>query len=151
MTGSKTGSYALLLQSAARREICVGRAGTLVLMPGFYVYVGSAFGPGGVAARTGHHLRVTSRPHWHIDYLRRETVPVELWWSFDPLAREHHWAEVLQSSPGTSMPLPGFGASDCNCPAHLYFSSTRPAFRRFSRRLHGIFPGHARLYHKAVS
>jgi Uri superfamily endonuclease len=45
---SRPGTYALLLLSATDQLICVGRLGNLRLQPGYYVYVGSALGWGGV-------------------------------------------------------------------------------------------------------
>jgi len=67
--GARPGTYALLLYSASDAEIRVGRLGHMRLQSGFYVYVGSALGPGGVRARVRHHLLDSPRPHWHIDYL----------------------------------------------------------------------------------
>jgi hypothetical protein len=63
---SSPGPYALLLSSATDQLICVGRLGDLRLQPGFYVYVGSPLGTGGVRARLAHHIRAAERPHWHI-------------------------------------------------------------------------------------
>jgi Uri superfamily endonuclease len=42
------GTYALLLPSAKDVVIQVGRLGALRLQPGYYAYVGSALGSGGV-------------------------------------------------------------------------------------------------------
>ena len=60
---SRLGTYALLLSSATDAVIPVGRLGDLRLQPGFYVYVGSALGPGGVRARLAHHMRPAKRLH----------------------------------------------------------------------------------------
>jgi Uri superfamily endonuclease len=65
---SRPGTYALLLFSTTDAVIRVGRLGDLQLQPGFYVYVGSALGLGGVRARLAHHMRPAQRPHWHIGY-----------------------------------------------------------------------------------
>jgi Uri superfamily endonuclease len=58
----------------------MGSLGRLQLRPGYYVYVGSAFGPGGLRARIEHHARPAVRPHWHIDYLRRYTRLEAVWY-----------------------------------------------------------------------
>ena len=50
-------------------EILVGRLGALPVEPGFYVYVGSAFGPGGLERRVGRHATTEKKHRWHIDYL----------------------------------------------------------------------------------
>jgi len=47
------GTYALLLSSATDSSIRVGRLGDLRLRPRYYVYVGSALGPGGVRGCSG--------------------------------------------------------------------------------------------------
>ena len=68
------GTYALLISSATDQLIRIGRLGTLRLKPGYYMYVGSALGSGGVRGRLAHHMRPAERPHWHIDYLRKKTT-----------------------------------------------------------------------------
>lgn len=91
------------------------------LLPGRYVYVGSAHGPGGLRARLGRHLRGDGRPHWHIDVLRAAArVEGYAYWTRDGVT-ECALAQALASLPGASIPLPHFGASDCRtgCPAHL--------------------------------
>lgn len=129
------GPYALVLSADSNRQICVGKLGTLQMCPGFYVYVGSALGPGGVRARLAHHLRPTDRPHWHIDYLRAHTQVEEIWYCLDASRREHTWAQRMGTAVGASIPLKGFGSSDCNCEAHLFFFEARPAHHRFQRVL----------------
>jgi Uri superfamily endonuclease len=115
------GTYALLLESANNAEIRIGRLGDLHLLPGFCIYVGSAFGPGGVHARVNHHLLVSLLPRLHIDYLRPRTTLEEVWLRHCRKHREHLWARLLSSMPGVSVPMPGFGSSDCDCSAHLFF------------------------------
>ncbi|MCY4388254.1 MAG: hypothetical protein OXC18_14270 [Desulfurellaceae bacterium] len=46
---------------------------------------------------------------------------------------------------GASIPLPGFGASDCACLAHLYFFSRQPRPDTFQRRLRAAIPQHSRV------
>ena len=125
------GTYALILVAAADRLIQIGRLGPLHVRAGFYVYVGSAFGPGGVRARVAHHRRHAARPHWHIDYVRLVTSLSAIWYTYDTLRREHQWAEVWQRTRGVFIPLQRFGASDCTCASHLYFLSTRPSWHAF--------------------
>jgi Uri superfamily endonuclease len=113
------GTYALLLELPRATRLSIGRLGTFSLARGFYLYLGSAHGPGGLRARVLRHWRSTKREHWHIDYLRRIAVPVRVWYSTDPRADECRWARVLLGAPNTSVPVPRFGASDCTCAAHL--------------------------------
>jgi Uri superfamily endonuclease len=119
------GTYALILQSDSTETIQVGRWGGLELQPGYYIYVGSAFGPGGVRARVSRHLRREVRKHWHIDYLREYVTPVEAWVSYEAEHLEHEWAGVLFGRPEMT-PIQGFGCSDCQCYSHLFFSMDTP-------------------------
>jgi Uri superfamily endonuclease len=96
------------------------------LAPGWLLYVGSAFGPGGLAGRLRHHLRSAAKPHWHIDYLRAALPLVEVWLCPGPQRLEHRLALALHAAPDSSIPLPRCGASDCTCPAHLFAFAERP-------------------------
>lgn len=134
-TPAELGTYALILRSRGEVRICAGKLGELELQSGFYIYIGSAFGPGGLRARIGHHGRIARRPHWHIDYLRAGADLLEVWYSRDNQRREHLWAKTLGAFPGMAAPWPGFGASDCRCLTHLFFSKSPPSFDDFSSRL----------------
>jgi Uri superfamily endonuclease len=131
------GTYALLLWSPIESKIRVGRLGHLLLQPGFYVYVGSALGSGGVRARVAHHLRPAERPHWHIDYLRAHTAVEAVWFSYDRKSREHSWARRFADMKGASQPMAGFGSSDCDCQSHLFYFRERPS-RQTSQHRHQL-------------
>lgn len=109
-------------------QIQVGKLGVFHFKRGYYAYVGSAMGPGGLSARLRHHLKVAVRPHWHIDYLRREAVVKEVWVSRRSDCREHVWADKLMHMKTASIPAPGFGSSDCSCATHLFYFQKRPGF-----------------------
>ena len=132
---AEPGTYALVLSARPNRLVRVGRLGRLRLQSGFYVYVGSAHGSGGVLARLTHHLKAISRPHWHIDYLRRHTSLEQVWYCYDRVRWEHVWARGFGTLPGASVPLVGFGASDCHCESHLFFFRSRPSRNAFVRNL----------------
>jgi Uri superfamily endonuclease len=119
------GTYALLLRAAAGGRVRVGRLGELRLRRGWYVYVGSARGAGGLGARLGHHFQVAARPHWHIDYLRAHTRAAGAWFVVEARA-EHAWAATVAAAPGAEVALPGFGSSDCACATHLYWFPRKP-------------------------
>ncbi|MGA7799988.1 MAG: GIY-YIG nuclease family protein, partial [Gammaproteobacteria bacterium] len=126
------GTYVLVLRADRCAALPVGRLGTLQVRRGYYLYVGSALGPGGLRARLGHHLRHAARPRWHIDYLRGMLAVREIWYTCDPRRWESAWAQVLAGLPGMSVPLAGFGASDCPGENHLFHSPRRPALARLS-------------------
>lgn len=117
--GSEPGIYALLLRIEILCEQQVGRLGTFTFIPGSYLYIGSARGPGGVAARVGLHIKraTEKRLHWHIDWLRQIAHPTAVIWTNDGIPTECRWAQTL-SNLGAREPA-GFGASDCGCPGHL--------------------------------
>ena len=122
----QAGTYALLLRSGRRAVVPVGKLGELTVQPGWYVYVGRAFGPGGLRARVGRHLRKQKSRHWHLDYLRAVAGPVEVWFTCGEARREHAWAAAVRQMPRAVVPRPRFGASDCRCETHLFFFPTRP-------------------------
>ncbi|MFO1424445.1 MAG: GIY-YIG nuclease family protein [Candidatus Competibacteraceae bacterium] len=140
---ARPGTYALLLRIAVTDSVPVGRRHRLALAPGWMVYVGSAFGPGGVAARLAHHRRLADRPHWHIDFLRRHAALDAVWFSHDPIRRECLWAAVLAGELGGVPPPFRFGASDCRCPAHLYRFRDRPELAAFATALKTRCPDQA--------
>jgi Uri superfamily endonuclease len=139
------GTYALLLRCRRPVRLRIGRLGSLAACPGFYVYVGSALGPGGVSARVRHHERAPGRPHWHIDYLRPGADLIEVWHTHDTRRREHQWASIVSGLRGASVPLRGFGASDCGCVSHLFHFDEQPSVRVFRGSLRRAHPEHAPL------
>lgn len=137
------GTYALILTLAQSQNISVGRLGDFDFPAGFYIYVGSARGPGGIRARLGRHLRGGGVPHWHIDYLR---AVAQVWdYRFqigsdekrfaNPI--ECQWSQVFAAMPNAVITVPGFGASDCKagCPAHLIYLANLEA-----KDLPGFYP-----------
>ncbi len=112
------GAYLLLIDLAAPLALGIPRLGAATLAPGRYAYGGSAYGPGGLRARIGRHLRADKTPHWHVDHLTAAGQVVAI--RAVPGARECALLRDLLTVPGTSVPVPGFGSSDCRtCPAHL--------------------------------
>ncbi len=123
----KPGTYALVLSCASNARIQIGRLGTVQLQRGYYVYLGSALGHGGLRARIAHHQKPATRPHWHIDYLRAHTRLHSIWLNYDGRRDEHEWARAMKKVKEATIPKPRFGASDCSCPSHLYFFKSCPA------------------------
>jgi len=137
------GTYLLIAQAAQLRRLRIGRLGAFDIVPGFYAYVGSAFGSGGLRGRLGHHLESTAQPHWHIDYLLQTATPIEVWFTTDESKLEHRWAELMESAPGFRVPIPRFGSSDYHRSraSHLFYSKRRPSFPWFRRRIMELFEG----------
>ena len=139
---AKPGTYALILSCSTKICVQIGCLGTMQLQPGYYVYLGSALGPGGLRARIAHHQKPPLRPHWHIDYLRAHTRFHGIWFSYDARRREHQWACVVRKISDARAPLLGFGASDCDCRSHLYFFKRCPSRTSFQRGLKSLVKRH---------
>jgi Uri superfamily endonuclease len=110
-----------VLEAAQAFEGRAGRLGEFRLAPGYYVYVGSAHGSGGLRARIGRHLRRDKRRHWHIDALTNALPVIAVRAAAAGPEQECAWVRRLLALPGASAPVKGFGSSDCHsgCPAHL--------------------------------
>ena len=126
------GTYVLALQGLENRRITVGRWGDLDLDTGYYVYVGSAFGNGGLRARVGRHGRRAKKLRWHVDYLREHCDLMAVWYCRDAVRREHQWAAALAGLDGYAS-VRGFGCSDCRCEAHLFHRDRRSDAESFAR------------------
>ena len=138
VNSSIMGTYVLALRLEAPRDISIGRLGTFRFPAGWYLYVGSAFGPGGLDARLGRHWRRFAsgkRAHWHLDYLREQALWGGAWGCDSPQRLECAWAAVLHRLPGAEVVVPRFGASDCRCRAHLVRVPALPNETWFSSAL----------------
>ena len=110
------GAYLFLLRLAAKRRLQIGHFGEFTFEAGWYIYVGSAMA--GLTARLRRHQRLRKKRRWHIDYLRQaaaEVVPL-------PIRSSQRQECDLAADVDRLYPLalPGFGASDCSCPGHLF-------------------------------
>jgi Uri superfamily endonuclease len=125
------GTYALFLHLEHDTPIVVGRLGTFHFPAGYYIYVGSALGGGGLSARLARHYRQQKKLHWHIDYLLAHARIVGVRTDASGERLECVWARKWLDTPGVQVIAPGFGASDCGCPAHLiYLGSIQPGPRK---------------------
>jgi Uri superfamily endonuclease len=117
------GTYILKLSLAQKRHIKIGQLGRYSFQPGTYLYFGSAFGPGGVAARIRHHLSVGATRHWHCDYLTPYCQFEAVYFCYAPHKLECCWTQTIENLSWTSSPIAGFGSSDCkeHCRSHLVY------------------------------
>jgi Uri superfamily endonuclease len=141
---SSPGTYALVLALQAPIELQIGCLGRIRFDSPFYLYFGSAFGPGGLKARLKHHLQPVRRAHWHIDYLRQEAEVLGAWYSSDRARLECYWANMALAHRGVSL-VPRFGSSDCRCQSHLLAVSRRPNLSAFRRQLNEVRPERTRI------
>ncbi|RXK51955.1 GIY-YIG nuclease family protein [Halorientalis pallida] len=121
------GTYTIVVNLPEPETLTVGSLGRQDVPAGYYAYTGSAFGPGGFKRVDRHHeLAVGEREtrHWHIDYLLGDTAA-----RIETVARspeaEIECAVAAEIAETVSGVVEGFGASDCDCPAHLYHHADR--------------------------
>ena len=107
-------TYQLFIEVKAAVRVSVGRLGTYDFPAGRYVYTGSALR--NFEARIERHLSSSKKMHWHIDYLL--AAPGVRVLEVRRLVKDE--CAVNRSTRG-SIPVPGFGSSDCRagCGSHL--------------------------------
>ena len=130
------GTYVLIARVLQTKRLGIGSLGKFDITPGFYAYVGSAFGSGGLRARLGHHLESLAEPHWHIDYLLEVATPIEIWFIGLPRLTEswrrtgrnclkRHLVFVFQSLVLARLIITGAGPAICFIPsAGLHFGGS---------------------------
>ncbi len=112
------GSYILLIELTEEQTITTGSLGALYFPRGHYAYVGSAMG--GVESRLNRHFRGTKKPHWHIDYLLQKA---SISGAIICETEDKVECAIAQALSHRFESVPGFGASDCKCPSHLFFAT----------------------------
>lgn len=132
MIPSGPGTYMLLLTLPQQAELQIGQTRRIRFDPGLYCYVGSALGPGGLAARLKRHAAGSKRQHWHIDYLLPFTRLLGALVIEDPQRLECAWASW--TSEHARACITGFGSSDCTCPGHLFWLGLSADADRFIAR-----------------
>jgi Uri superfamily endonuclease len=118
---SEPGSYIVIGSLSGDVRFSDGPFSDHLLTLGFYLYAGSAFGPGGLRARINRHLKSETKRFWHFDYLKPLIHIEEIWYSTVWGNQECQFISILRNINYSSIPLTKFGSSDClhGCPAHL--------------------------------
>ncbi len=112
------GAYVLLIELDKIYTGSVGSLGEISLAAGHYLYFGSARGPGGLASRLKRHVRSDKKIHWHVDHITLAGKVVGILPVVD--GRECNLCDLGRKMANLSVPVPGFGSSDCkSCPAHF--------------------------------
>ncbi|MEW4490889.1 GIY-YIG nuclease family protein [Thalassoglobus sp. JC818] len=136
------GVYVLVFYLSRKTAITFDRKGAQhKFLPGWYLYVGSACGPGGLDRRLTRPKRQRNdgkRMHWNVDYFRERALLCEIWYSANADSNvEHQWAKALMELPSATAPVAKFGASDCRakCPSHFFHAPDRPSTAVFRKTL----------------
>ena len=116
------GSYLVVLRLRRRRTISVGSLGDVKFRAGYYIYVGSA--KKNLDHRVQRHQRLRKNLFWHVDYLRS----LADWVTALPIRTADNIECAVANAMGKKAQwcVPGFGASDCCCPSHLFGMETNP-------------------------
>lgn len=142
------GTYLLGMWLGESANLTVGRLGCFSFPAGYYVYAGSAQGPGGLSARLARHRRREKQLHWHVDYLLAHAHLVEAWTVVSDQRLECAWAQAMMGMAGALIVAPRFGASDCHCPAHLVFFPRPPEAAQITTILQVGLRKECRVRHK---
>jgi len=114
----RPGAYGLLIRLPYRFDGQIGALGPVTMPAGRYLYLGSAYGPGGLPARLRRHLRADKRLHWHVDHLTSAGWVERIF--VLPNGCECDLVDRALKLPAIHTPIAGFGSSDCRrCAAHL--------------------------------
>jgi sugar fermentation stimulation protein A len=113
------GLYIAVFYLPRKRRITVGRLGTFVFMPGWYLYAGSA--KKNLSARLNRHSLKDKPLRWHIDYL---SVKAEMAGAVVIAEGSLTECEIARELECLYEPkIKGFGASDCRCRGHLFYAA----------------------------
>jgi Uri superfamily endonuclease len=119
------GVYILLIEVSAC-SLKIGALGSVTFKQGFYAYVGSALGSGGLE-RVKRHIRTyrtkSAKLHWHIDYLLISPFVTSL---FVYCLKTSDRIECSIAGSLNGCEVTGFGSSDCDCRSHLFYFSMDP-------------------------
>ncbi|MHA1127268.1 MAG: GIY-YIG nuclease family protein [Candidatus Heimdallarchaeota archaeon] len=118
------GTYVLIILNTEDNTIPIGSLGDIVFSNNYYIYIGSALGPGGLVSRLGRHFRTDKKIHWHIDYfLMGDSSYIVGAGELESDEKiECEIAQKIQSSYAEDelTPVNNFGSSDCSCKTHLF-------------------------------
>jgi sugar fermentation stimulation protein A len=104
------------------RTIKIGRLGKFYFRRGIYFYVGSA--QRNLPARLERHGRKKKPLHWHIDYI---SARAEMLGAIMIPGRRKRECEIAgELAKLFELVVPRFGASDCRCAGHLFYSQQLP-------------------------
>ena len=112
------GCYIAVFQLSVGQTIAVGQLGEIHFPEGMYFYVGSA--QKDLSARIDRHGRPDKPLRWHVDYLSAKA------WMLGAVAvaggKKLECELAAELAEHLKLAAPGFGASDCRCRGHLFYS-----------------------------
>lgn len=120
------GIYIIFIENLVDQNIIIGSIGLIHFKKGFFAYVGSALGGGGLRPRVERHLRKRKKIFWHLDYLTTnehfEITTIVLIPTSNKLECQINRIIIDKLEKlNESETLKNFGSSDCKCHSHLHF------------------------------
>jgi len=112
------GTYIAVFDLPEWCRIEVGKLGRFWFRPGVYLYVGSA--QRNLSARLERHARREKPLRWHIDYLSTKANMFGA--MIVPGPRERECELAMELGQMYKLAVPRFGASDCRCRGHLFYT-----------------------------
>jgi len=113
------GIYALLIFLVKNKTLQIGALGKIKFLKGFYIYIGSA--QNSLEKRIARHFSQNKKIRWHIDYLLEYSEIKKVWIKENALKSEE--CKTAQIFAKSFCFIPKFGASDCACKSHLFYSN----------------------------
>lgn len=124
----------LILENEEVCDIRVGDLGVLKFDRGFYAYIGSMFGSGGLEARIRRYF-FGGRKHWHIDYILEHMKIVNVF----VLPEKDYESLVANVAVKRFNYVKGFGCSDKkNDISHLLYFREKGELRTFIELIKSI-------------
>lgn len=112
------GAYILFFKVEKDTNIHVGRFGDIFFQKGNYLYVGSAYGSGGLRSRLKRHSQIQAKKHWHFDYIRPFIILTKL--EAYTNGHECKLVEKCIKEYKAKIFYKGLGSSDCKtCESHF--------------------------------
>lgn len=136
------GTYLLILTlKEPKVGLKIGRKLQIDFEAGYYGYVGSALGGGGLASRLRRHASANKQNHWHIDYLLASASLKGALVKADKRRFECDWSAWINQRAIKT--IGRFGSSDCPCSSHLFYlgdlSRTESLIELAQIELEGLF------------
>jgi Uri superfamily endonuclease len=114
------GAYLIVLRNDGDGWIRVGKR-EIHFRRGYYIYCGSAMNS--LDKRIERHFLREKKLRWNIDYISTKMRPVK---AFGILSDRRMECWLSKELSTIFDDFDDFGASDCNCRTHLYYSRTNP-------------------------
>ena len=112
MTRNTVKGVYLLIIEITNQLIIIIRGTRYKLEPGYYIYVGSAWGPGGLRSRIARHIKKDKKIHWHIDKITSTPFTAVKTICLLPGAPSYYESRIAGILSTKLNFIPGFGSTD---------------------------------------